>query len=58
MCPAKSVIAAARTRTVTSAAIRARESIIARALAKAIQIETCDSSRNRTMWNCLKVSIQ
>jgi hypothetical protein len=58
MCPAKSVIAAEHSRRVTSAAIRARESMIARALAKAIQIETCDSSRNRTMWNCLKASIQ
>lgn len=27
----------------------------ARAFAKAAQIETCDSSRNRTMWNSLKV---
>jgi len=29
----------------------------ARALAKAEQIETCDSSRNRTMWNQLKANV-
>ncbi len=29
----------------------------ARAFAKAAQIETCDSSRNRTMWNRLKVVV-
>ena len=47
-----------RTRPTTSAAsaaaIRTREAMTARAFAKALQIEACDSARNRTMWNRLK----
>ncbi len=31
--------------------------IRAKAFAKALQIETCDSARNRTMWNILKSSV-
>ena len=42
-----------RTRPATSAAIRAREAMTARAFAKALQIEAGDSARNRTMWNRL-----
>ena len=37
----------------SNAAIRAREAMTARAFAKALQIEACDSARNRTMWNRL-----
>lgn len=39
--------------TNSNAAIRAREAMTARAFAKALQIEACDSARNRTMWNRL-----
>ena len=54
----RSATATARsTATATSAAvIQAKINVFAaRAFAKAAQIETCDSSRNRTMWNSLKV---
>ena len=34
-----------------------RTAFTARAFAKATQIETCDSARNRTMWNRLKSAI-
>ena len=42
-----------RPATAAAAAIRTREAITTRAFAKALQIEACDSARNRTMWNRL-----
>ena len=46
----------AKATTTAAAVIQANINVFAaRAFAKAAQIETCDSSRNRTMWNSLKV---
>ncbi len=55
MCIASTITSIKTTRAV-SAAIRARAATTARAKAKAIQIETYESDRNRTMWNLLKSS--
>jgi hypothetical protein len=43
-----------RTRAVSDA-LQARRAVTARATAKAIQIETRDSERKRSMWNLLKL---
>ena len=48
--------ATAKARATSAAVIHTKINVFAaRAFAKAAQIETCDSSRNRTMWNSLKV---
>jgi len=56
MSPFKSVIIK-RANVSATAAIHTRKTITARAFTKALQIEACDSARNRTMWNRLKSSI-
>ena len=49
-------VKAKATTTAAAGVIQANINVFAaRAFAKAAQIETCDSSRNRTMWNSLKV---
>lgn len=50
MCHASTITPVKITRAV-------RAAITVRATAKAIQIETCESARNRTMWNLLKSSV-
>ena len=55
MSPFKSVIIK-RANVSASASIHTRKTITERAFVKALQIETCDSARNRTMWNRLKSS--
>ncbi len=50
---ARTVKYTSRPSSSSNAAIRAREAMTARAFAKALQIESCDSARNRTMWNRL-----
>ena len=48
--------ATAKATATATAVIQTKINVFAaRAFAKAAQIETCDSSRNRTMWNSLKV---
>ena len=44
-------------RSATTVAHTKRTAFTARAFAKATQIETCDSARNRTMWDRLKSAI-
>jgi mRNA-degrading endonuclease toxin of MazEF toxin-antitoxin module len=57
MSPANAIIIKyTRVGTSTSVQIK-RTAFTARAFAKATQIETCDSARNRTMWNRLKSAI-
>ena len=57
MSPANAIIIKyTRVGTSTTVQIK-RTAFTARAFAKATQIETCDSARNRTMWNRLKASI-
>jgi len=57
MSPANAIIIK-YTRVGTSTSVQTkRTAFTARALAKATQIETCDSARNRTMWNRLKSAI-
>lgn len=51
---ARTVKYTSRPSSSSNAAIRAREAITERAFAKALQIETYDSARNRTMWYRLK----
>lgn len=55
MSPFKSVIIK-RANVSASASIHTRKTITERAFSKALQIETCDSARNRIMWNRLKSS--
>jgi hypothetical protein len=51
-------VKAKATTTAAAGVIQANINVFAaRAFAKAAQIETCDSSRNRTMWNSLKVVV-
>ena len=57
MSPANAIIIKyTRVGTSTTVQIK-RTAFTARAFAKATQIETCDSARNRTMWNRLKSAI-